>query len=639
VFVVNSVKTSGKTQDLQAGEFGLFDAKTYSALSAGSISKVNNSSALLAAGSWHSKDSLSTFLGGLKQSVKSGEFLNSGVLSFEYSDPILLSHDIIQIGWDGVNACTSFAFECGKSYFFKIMVEGEDAFRTYSRPIYRIIEVKTECCATGDCTTGCNDTVSPKVYAQQLVDKINSDVELKYFVSAELVSSDYAAPVNTHRLYTLDVNDNGDYAAQAAVASQYQGKVITRVSRNGIVSKYQFCQLITDPAPAAFSNSQTVLQALCGTCPATYTVQAARDSYVIRRPLAGTEDLSTPALRATYATTVGTAYTALTQEFVGQDGAVAIIEIEKTAGAVVTALLSDTVTKKAGTPDLCIPPAATTIAWVAAGDRYKTQRTLCMTLPKKCGAGNRLAELTAAYANVSDIVAASLIVKTAGTCADTYEIKQWNNACLEDGCQSPANATYAELPGFDGISFEACPCPVAAAVVPVNAGVRIKAAYQATTFSDCSFDITDYYTQRPLRLNAAQIDDSGNTCNAKGTKVTVMQRGKSATQTGEWVLRQYLKAANYEAHNSWSNDNRTREVLDQNALKFIKRESLYRIYYFNFLQDRKKLNYSTMHPEERFESIIAVEITNKAAQDAIENVLGSYAALNGVALNQRGTLV
>src|SRR4051812_3871463 len=88
VFVgTGAVRTTGKTEDLKAGEIALVDAKSYQCLGAG-VTQAAHPEVLIASGSWHSTDRLTKFIAGLKQSTKTQTFRGKDVLAFEFSKPL-----------------------------------------------------------------------------------------------------------------------------------------------------------------------------------------------------------------------------------------------------------------------------------------------------------------------------------------------------------------------------------------------------------------------------------------------------------------------------------------------------------------------------------------------------------------------
>lgn len=631
-----AVLTSGGSETLLPGQLALLDANTYQAIGAGA-SPISHPNVIIAQGSWHTVDSLSQFIGGLQQPVYTQQFKAKDAIEFQRSLPVPLSQDILQIGWDGINACDSLTFNCGTSYFFKVNVSGEDVFRTYSRPLYRFIELRTDCCTdTGDCATSCNDAVDPTYWAQILANLINTDVELKHFIKAEAVISNYAAPTNTHHIWQLSICDNGDVVALAAVQTAYPTATVSRISRVTSTSTYQQIIPISAGTPAAFTPTGAVLQAVCGTCPAGYTTVASADYYVVKRPLAGTENLNTPSAVTTFINTVKTDYSAATSSFLGQDSASAYVQFTIAAGTTVTPTKDDTVTFVSTSPATCTPPAGSSVAWVDTGNMYLPTQTVCMTLPKTCGGTNQLTAVQAQYAADTGVVSGSVVVLTSGTCADTYQLAQYAVAPVTDDCLSPAPATYGPVQSFQGHGWDVCPCLTSPGDTlpgsPVYAGVRVTGAYIDTRFDNCSFQPTDYFSQRPLRIRLSQVDQFGNPCD-NFAPVTQMQFGTVATQTGEWLIRQYLKANSLEAYNIWSSDPRTRQVFDQQVLSFIDRTQLYKVYYVVYNQDRFKANFTSQYPNDKFETIIAFPLTTDTT--TFESVFGGYFSQVGVNLVER----
>ena len=80
VFIgTGAVLESGDTSQLKAGQISLFNGKT-SQVVTGSVP--TNQAVFVAGGSWRSKDKLNKFVGGLKESDKTIEFLGKDVLNF-----------------------------------------------------------------------------------------------------------------------------------------------------------------------------------------------------------------------------------------------------------------------------------------------------------------------------------------------------------------------------------------------------------------------------------------------------------------------------------------------------------------------------------------------------------------------------
>lgn len=683
-----AVLTQGDTADLVAGQIGIFNNKTYEAISGQANPK---QSVIVASGSWHKKDKLNKYWGGLQESIKTTDFLGQDVFEFQRSAPRQAANEQWVLGYDGINDCYSLNYECGKTYTYKVRVWGEDVYGTFLRPLDRFISVTTDCCDGDDCTDSCSDGVSCKKYAQKLADIINNDPELQYFVRAEAITSDSTPTAATHRLYCLDICDNGDQEALAAVRIAYPSSNITRISREDSISTYQFCNIISAGAPANFTPTSNVLLAVCNECPSGYTLVSETDLFIVNRPLAGTETLNTSGAKQTYADSVlasynvktfngatavdpatnqititnhgfvagtaivysnggGTSITGLTSgntyyvktvvdannitlsatnggaviditadgvgaahtltlvgstaTFLSQNGSVANIQIKLQSNLTLTAALADSVTKIATNAATCAPGANSAISWTACGDRYKTTRTLGITLEKECGTGNRLADLVAFYANAEDVVPGSITLTEAGTCNDNYTIQQYNNDCLEDGCLTNAVPQFDALQSFEGFVWGEVPCTTPSEDAAVLCGVRIEAAYEDTRFGGCTFSPNDYYSIRPLKLEITEFDDSGLPC-AVQTHSRKIRNSSMATQSGEYVIRQLIGSNKYRAFGEFYHDPRMREVLDAELHEIIDRNKFYNLYYLKFKQNRGYLNGTGDYAPEIYEVMFA----------------------------------
>jgi hypothetical protein len=711
-----SVLTSGNTSNLVAGQLGIFDAKSYSVASG---NQDRHSTFMIAGGSWHTKSQLNKFVGGLAQSDKSIDFFGSDIIEFHRSTPRGAQSEQWVLGYDGIDATTDFSLVCGKNYHFRVRVMGEDVYGTFLRPVERFLTFRTAACADPDSQVA----IGSKLAAQSLVDTINSDPELKYFVTAEVISSDYSAPATTHHLFNLAVTDAGDQASLAAVQTAYPTLSVSRISRIGLLSTYQVCTADvtgTPQSPTSFTPSSAISLADCaGACPTNFTLQPARRSWVINRPLASSDDLSSGGAQTTYANTVGTAYygaktfdgvtgvnagtdtittgsahgfvvnqsvvysnggfttvpgltngnvyyiktTASSTTFtlsatlggavvditgtggagahsfsasklvtyLGQNGTHATIQIDVDAIATdITALNSDVIYKQGVSQATCIPAAASAIAWVNSGARYKISRTLTMPLEKQCGTANRLADLTAFYASNSSIVAGSLVVLTAGTCNDIYQVQQFNNDCSVDNCLSYSQVSYTDLPGFEGNTWT--PATVAEQDPSVHHGVRITAAYQDTKFGGCSFNPYDYYSVRPLKLEVHQFDDSGIATNVP-IAARKTRNVSHPTQSGEYIIRKFIEANKYRAFGDFTYDKRLEDVLDQGIHNVVDRTKFYNMYFLKVRQNRRNNNSERDYAPELFEITFAfpADVDASTFERNIEKVTAQF----GVFLKDR----
>lgn len=228
VFIGNgTVKTTGSTADLTAGDLGFYDYSTFKALTTTPASTFKKMF-IIAQGSYHTVDSLSPFFGGLKESVKS-RGINPAFIEKLYSstaaDPIA---DVWTVGYNGVTtACDCLAGKCGNIYTLRIDVKGDATLRTFDRNLYRYITVETPCCGEG-CDVCVDEVVDPLWIATRFVEKINTDMQLKNFVQAELIYS--VLPTFTADdviVSTFTLASPGSTLIEAELAYDAVGQVVT----------------------------------------------------------------------------------------------------------------------------------------------------------------------------------------------------------------------------------------------------------------------------------------------------------------------------------------------------------------------------------------------------------------------------
>lgn len=642
-----SILTSGTPDQLQKGQIGVLDSK------AGQLTsgvQPPNRHLQVAVGSWHSVDQLGRFTGGLTQSDKSIEFNTRGILGFEKSYPRTAQSEQWSVGWDGINDCNKLAFYASTTYRFKVKVWGEDVYATYTRPVEREIFVTTGCPTTSaDCQTGnCFDPVDTKITAYALKAAIESDPELKYFVRADVISSDYAATSSTHTLFNLAVPDAGDILSLAAVQTAYPTLSISRIARVGIVSTYQACVINSAGTPATFTPSGSIALQVCGVCPGGYTSVPAYDVYVVTKAVSASDAIDTPTNQATYAAAIVTAYNASSiagsGKFLTSDGGTAQVQIYVTAGAVVvpTAGTSDVIRKTSSTVAQCTPPANSAITWVSSGARYKTTQPLFLTLQKTCGAANRLADLQAAFSSDSTVVSGSIAVYASGTCSDKYTLNQFSTDCAVDGCLTKPVPSFKNLPWFEGQKWTVDPCATVGAVdQTIKVGLVLTAAYVGNTqFGNPSFFPTDYYSVRPLKLEVTQLigigvsnyDGEGKPCN-NFIATRKIQNSSMPTQSGEQVIREFIQQSRYMVHGEFYHDPRLREVMDNTALNIIDRTANYVTYHLKVMQDRLYQNHTADFSPEIYEFVFAFPLGVDTT--AFETYIESFTSQNGIFLRTR----
>ena len=108
-----------------------------------------------------------------------------------------------------------------------------------------------------------------------------------------------------------------------------------------------------------------------------------------------------------------------------------------------------------------------------------------------------------------------------------------------------------------------------------NAGMILLGAYEDTTFSDCTFQPSDYYAKEPIQIQASEVDLNGDPCTFEGLCVVETCPGVQAMGLGEQKVRELLLSESY-LQNFMHSDLRVREITQGNrAYEVLDRTSLY----------------------------------------------------------------
>lgn len=620
------IRTTGSTADLKAGELGLFDAETFKALASGAT-YTKNPKVILAQGSFHQKDVLALGHGGLKESIKSRPIEGSHITEWRLANPKRAKNHIITVGYDGADVTKTLATEKDTVYKLRITVKGSPVSRFIQHDLYHDFIVTTEC--ADECTDTCTDPTPCNFVAEEFTKQINAHPYISPFVKAEAIydcTTPAAPPSVEHDVYQLSVCDTGDAFAQSEVERQYPDYDVTRISRVNAISTYEICIPTADGAPDDFTTENIRLVPNCTTCPTGYTLVGTLYKVEVKREDAGDAGAITT-INGDYTGEVSASTTRVSYEF----GTSTYILYFTTAAAAQTAVDSpvgtDIVIMAGSINSVCVQDTPTTISWVDAGDRYKTTRTLTLTLAKDCGGNDRLTELQAFYANDTTL-ASAISVQTAGECADIYTTTQYNNECLLDPCASHDNPTFDTLQSFEGQVWVAedpeltgtdCVC-----------GIRLESAYIETKFGECSFDPLDHYELEIPKIYVSQIDDSGDRCETVWP-VTELQTPVSALGTGEYVKRELIDFMRYrQEYFQCPQGNRMNETQDINSwISAVDVNKFYKIYYLvhNVPYNNRRTN---LFDNEEYELMVVFEET--ADTTAFENLINGYVTSVGVQL-------
>ncbi len=709
---------------------GLFDADTNAIATAtgnGSVFYIGYSSE-------HTKDFLDKWFFGMQlpKGAPGWKFRGTDVIKFEYAEPQRLREEKWVLGYDGTTGCneTIPTFECGKVYGVRILAKGSPVFRRWAKTLEHEIFTNPICCGDSSCSTGCpDDKVDCESIVRELASKINNHVELAQIgVTARAITSNYSAPSMNVNKYTLTIYDNGDAKALGQVQLQVGSLgTVVRTARNNDTAQSTY-QYFGTSAASNFQPTASFGIATCDVCPAGFTTVPGFDAYIITRPLAGTEDLSTSGARTTFAATVATAYAAvdiatiatsdvntstdiitetdhnfvtgqavvyddggstamaglvdnttyyvikltantfkvattyanaiagtainitgtgnnaqtftpaIASTFLSQNGAVATIELKTGHGSVITALLSDTATLVDSVGTTCTPASPSTVAWTAInGVGHRDTRELCISLNRlDCSGGDRLTELAAFLVNNPLYVANSLAKVSGDGCRDSYTISQYADGFSTDGCLSSQPATFSDFGGYDNETWSVVVNALPAYDANKKCGLEISASIPERYLSDCAFELNDFWEDEPIRLEVSWIHDAytgwPQDCVAAFPAAKRVQAGAVANGTGEWLLREYIKAGAYENFSCDYDNPRLREILDSNRRAQIDRKTFYRIYYLQAKTHRQ--DYGFGQAPEVFEAMIAFKEGDPKAAE-FELAFGSVLSKFGVSLKKR----
>lgn len=620
VFVgAGPIRTTGSTSDLKAGELGLFDAETFKALAAGAT-YTSNPKVILAQGSFHTKDVLALGHGGLKESIKSRPIHGAHITEWRLAHPTRPQNHVVTVGYDGADITKDLTAFKDTVYKLRITVKGSPVSRFINHDIYHDFIYKTEC--PDDCTDNCPDPTTSGQVAESFTKQINEHPYISPFVKAEVLyhcGTPATVPSVAQSVYQLSICDTGDGYAIAEVQRQYTTAVVNRVSRSGSTSVYEICIPTASGAPAAFSNANLRVIPNCAVCPTGYTLVAQLYKFEIKRVDAGSGG---------NLTTVTSDYTSVPNATrVSYELGTSTYIIYKSTATVPAAVGTDTVIQAGVIDSVCTLNVATTVAWIKTADKYKTTRTLHLTLAKTCGGANRLTDLQAFYAN-EPTRASAISVQTAGDCADVYTTTQSNNECLLNPCSSHDNPTFVDFQSFEGavwtaddVDFEGDTCV---------SGIRLSSAYVETKFGDCSFDPLDHYELEIPKIYVSQVDESGETCDTVWP-ITELQNPKYASGTGEFVKRELIDFMRYRQEEFFtpqgSRMNETQDTLSWVSAIDVKK--YYKIFYLvhNVPYTNRRTN---LFDNEEYELMVVFQ--ESADTSAFENLINGYVTSVGVQL-------
>jgi len=657
-YVVNGgVATAGHSSDLKPGQIGLFDRNTFSvATGIGNGKELFFAQGPTGGLDWYGQP--------VKVSHKSPFFFAKDVEDIYLSKPQRVVNEEWVIGYNGSASSKSLTFATGEPTRIKFYFHGQPIYRFFNGPKEYVVSYtpKEDCttpCEAGDCPEGIADC---EVHTQKLIDLINNHTELRKFgVTAGYVSNTFSAASANMTKYCITLCDNGDAQALGAVQAQAPtGVNVVRTARVGSQSTYEFCQLAASAAPSPFTQTGSVLQAVCGECPDDSFLVPALDVFIVTRPIVGGEDFSTAASRDAYANTIWQAYataesittttstTSTTTSagfdlnpnatFIGHGGGVAMVKLKFVSGTELDPPLgADTVEFAYTEPAVCVFDTPASVAWTTCGTGISSSRTLRLkniARPDCDAEGDRLADIEASLAGVVGIQINTLDIEEGDACMDDYTVTQLSTDCLEEGClTSNVSFTYDELPAFENSAWEVY------TEDPVEddtrkCGIRVTAGYIDPKFGDCSFNPMDYYETEPIKMEISLLQEDGDRCDAENWPTVRQTRiGQISRQSGEYIVRELImKTDAYLKHvDQFSLEPRMREAFDMQLLSSVDKNAYYDLYYVRY-----KASYGNSfrkNEQEKFTTVFAFKEGDGTALSFQTNVLDVLTAKSGVSMH------
>ena len=418
-FVSNSgaVSLGAKLSSLESEQFGVFSASDYSAgepTSLASPSFKTNKRLIIKTGVPFSSGQLNPALSRHTKKAKATiEFEADDIISWigQKADQGQAKTQKIAIGYDGVDASRTLnGLLDVKPLHVNLILQGEPIKRFFgkNRVVHRFVIDKGLCPSDCSAVDTCGN-IPCDVIADAIIEKVNNEmlfsevggklvqVPLKNFISASKIKKctvDAATPVLTeYKKYQIELQDDG-VSTISKLAAAYPSVKITRDSHLDGYSVYSFWQLGSASAPANFSMSRYTFPICdtCPTCPVESTVVNGVKIVQVQVPYGDTLPTITGVISsAKLGSSIDLGDTYLVK--------VATTTSDTTIGSELAGVSEYSIIGIEGKQCLV---STTTKAWSTCETCNKTVKQFRVTLPdKECGLGDRLADLQAAYPDLT----------------------------------------------------------------------------------------------------------------------------------------------------------------------------------------------------------------------------------------------
>jgi len=528
VATTGTLLASGTTTDLAVGQLGLFNAKTWQATTAPTIG--NGVKKLVIAQGTPDLSGMPEGAGIPNVSFKVEIDSQKGkVIDWYVKKAARPQNMIVTVGFDGVDTTKNLTANYGETKQLYLKLSGQPISKFYpdvnaGLKIPLFINIP-DC--SGDCADGCGTAVPGDLIADEIIkrvqeQKIIGGQELDRYVKAtKLISCTTPSgyPTVAYEKYCLTILDDGSPKALGIVQAQYPGLVIKRTLRNGVYSTYEFVQIATEPAPAAFDNSSITVVPNCSECPSGYTLQDLL--YVYKVTLTDNGDgTALTTFRASYGSTA----IRLNYEF----GTSTYFAFSPTAIPTWTPITGAVQLFVGEQSAVCVGGIGVTTAWTLCDTGTKAEKLYQLSLKNDpCGV-TKLEELQDLYAEIGTV---TLVENNTTFCTSLFQIVVDSTNTLFSDC---GDEVYDFKPPFPYTNQPWIPVVQDVTGVDCVYGVRFEAAYFDVQKNACTFEVP--YFNDPIYIELGEHDPSslGSPCETDWA-ITTVQAIKFPSGFGQFV--------------------------------------------------------------------------------------------------------
>ena len=487
-------------------------------------------------------EKLAILYGTRKSTGKSGSDKSSRTVDFTLNEvkKVGIAHpkqteqkvDYWRVGWNGVNAETSFKFSKGQTLEFQMTIEGTAVSFFNGGSCYTVkvpvsipnVDSFGVCDGVGDIC----DPVDCREHTLSMVKSLN-----EYYLPGGQLLSDYfdiypifSTPTSVvdpviYKEWTLEYCGFGGEHELSAVSAQYPG---VKISRDTMTNKFvMFAPETFTPEP--FSSTKASILKGCADCPEGYNLIPEGFVYAVALEDDGINQVAKVqalpgAIEGSVVKTgqdfgVGHYVVALTDELTSAEETTFITDNP-------TATMVFAGTKKA----FCENTEVTTAEWIEGGTCNASMATYRILVPDDCN-GTRLAEIQDAYPE--------LVITQVGqstNCVSVFETTVLTDVSCTEGCSSGIiqQMFKSEAPKAFGINRYWFPVtPTVAEDFTISCGFEIKAKPVVLSASECTIE------ELPFIMTSTRIKSiSGG--------YPVDYSLNSTVPTGTWAILQLERA-------------------------------------------------------------------------------------------------